>query len=124
MNYLTDNPEANNLPYTDEELHLINHKNVQVINQLRTLDSAFSLGEGKNSNNSHVWGLRSQFLPFNCVWVVLGGSSIQKDTFWVLYSEGHIALCSEGHYSEYDKENYLTQLSNFNIKIVWVSPSF
>ena len=44
-------PKANNLPYTDEELHLINHKNVQVINQLRTLDSAFSLGEGKNSKH-------------------------------------------------------------------------
>ena len=41
-----DDPEANFVPYTTEELQLINHKNVQLINQLRTLDSAFSLGEG------------------------------------------------------------------------------
>ena len=40
-------PETNFVPYTAEELQLINHKNVQLINQLRTLDSAFSLGEGK-----------------------------------------------------------------------------
>ena len=41
-----DDPDFD-LPYTPEELHLINHKNVQLINELRTLDKAFSLGEGK-----------------------------------------------------------------------------
>jgi len=54
-----DDPETNNLPYTDEELHLINHKNVQLINQLRTLDSAFSLGEGGDGRMCIRFGMVS-----------------------------------------------------------------
>ena len=32
--------------YSPEELQLINHRNLQLVNHLRALDSAFSLGEG------------------------------------------------------------------------------
>ena len=32
--------------YSPDELQLINHRNLQLVNHLRSLDSAFSLGEG------------------------------------------------------------------------------
>jgi len=46
-------------PYTPEELHLINHKNVQLINELRTLDKAFSLGEGGDGRMCIRFGMVS-----------------------------------------------------------------
>ena len=38
-------PEAPKV-FTDEELQLINHRNLQLVNKLRSNDSAFSLGDG------------------------------------------------------------------------------
>ncbi len=38
--------QEKNRRYSPEELQMINHRNLQLVNQLRTMDSAFSLGEG------------------------------------------------------------------------------
>ena len=32
--------------FSNDQLQLINHRNLQLVNKLRTLDSAFSLGDG------------------------------------------------------------------------------
>lgn len=37
---------AKNKSYSQEDLQLINHRNLHLVSQLRNLDSAFSLGEG------------------------------------------------------------------------------
>ena len=39
-------PEAAPKVFTAEQLQLINHRNLQLVNKLRSNDSAFSLGDG------------------------------------------------------------------------------
>ena len=53
----TENEEPN--IYTPEELQSINHRNLQLVNQLRTLDSAFSLGEGSDGRMCIRFGMVS-----------------------------------------------------------------
>ena len=61
---------------------------------------------------------RTHSLMFGRTHCILFGRTL----FEYLCSEGHIALCLEGHFSEHDKKNLLNfKLSHFNITVVWVS---
>jgi len=51
-------PEAPKV-FTDEELQLINHRNLQLVNKLRSNDSAFSLGDGADGRMCIRFGMVS-----------------------------------------------------------------
>ena len=45
-----EDPEATST-FTEEHLQLINHRNIQLVEKLRSMDSAFSLGDGGHGKN-------------------------------------------------------------------------